>query len=435
MLSKDDRIALSLQIVKTADELKGIDLAQDAVGKEIEKLQKIDTANKNLFDPVNLLTNGYQNELNKLDGNLRTTIVEQDIVDSANKKVQNHFFPNDITVTVPSLAASHNIWTKIPPFAITYAIGKNYTEAYGSTPKEPDILNQILGYITSAGSYTDIQLTTGQQCVPTDIIQPYVLIQTLKSDLVTAVNNLKAFLLAEVAVIVTNDPDTGNQANNNAAINNINNVIIPALDTWLGYVDFNTAHGQTTCAGFNGYNSNLLAPTKLHSVQLAALQSAIIARSSFVTTRISQVTTVLGTISQDLSTGDILSSSGLYGKRYKLLSLRLNLLNGSLVKLASFQYANAAQTQLKATTISNKETYYAIIPTSIFKAPGNGTNIVHLVDVSFLNPGDTVYVMSEGQEELQRAIRSISGNMVTLNDIVPAKYRQTDKARLYKDLS
>src|SRR6185369_9395356 len=97
----------------------------------------------------------------------------------------------------------------------------------------------------------------------------------------------------------------------------------PALNTWLAYSDFNTAHGQTTCAGFNAYNSNLLAPTKLHSTQLSALSTALSSRSSFVTTRISQLDTNLGTIVQDVSTGDLTSSSGLYGQRYGFLSLRL----------------------------------------------------------------------------------------------------------------
>lgn len=459
-LSKEDRLAFSLNIVTAADKIKAFNMSQAQTAAEIEKLEKLDAANKNLFDPQNVLVTAYQAEMDKLDGNLRTTIVEQDIQDSAKRVIQNHFFPNDTTVTVPSLASSHNVWIKIPPFAITYGIGKNYTEGYGSTPKEADLIAPILSFITAANSFTDIQNTTGQTCgasgtcsLPAfttqatctlnggvwtpgpDIIANDPAIQTLKTNLVNAVNAYKAFLLAEVAVIVTNDPNAANQAQNNAAINNINNVIIPALNTWLTYVDFNTAHGQTTCAGFNAYNSNLLAPTKLHSTQRAALQTAVNTRNSFLSTRISQVTTVLGTLVQDLSTGELTTQTGLYGKRYGFLALRLHALDGSLSKLNALRGGKESQDSIKANITNTKNTYMTILPTSLLKAPGNGTNSITLVDTSFLSPGDTVYVTAEGQEELQRAVKSVSADTVILNDSIPAKFRPAEKARLYKDLT
>ncbi len=461
MLSKEDRLAFSLNIVTAADKIKAFEMSQAQTAAEIEKLVKLDAGNKNLFDPINALVTSYQSEAGKLDGIDRTTFIEQNIQDSASRTIQNYFFPNDLNVVVPSLAASHNVWIRIPPFALTYAIGKNYTEGYGSVQKEADLINPLLALIASATSYTDIQLTTGQECSAggtcsnpmytdqatcvlnggiwtpggPDVISTYPAVQTLNTNLIAAVNAFKSFLLAEVAVIVTNDPDSGNQSLNNAAINNINNVIIPALNTWLAYVDFNTAHGQTTCAGFNGYNSNLLAPTKLHSTQLAALQSAVNARSSFVTTRTSQVLGFLGTITQDLNTGELTSSTGLYGKRYGFLLLRLHTLDGSLSKLKALQNGKTAQDSIKANITNTKNTYMSILPTSLLKGPGNGTNSVTLVDTSFLNPGDTVFVTAEGQEELQRAVKSVSGDTVILNDSIPAKFRPAEKARLYKDLT
>lgn len=438
-LSKDDRIAFSLQIVGSTDQIKGLDMAKAQLQVEIEKAIKLDTANKNLFDPVNTLVNAYQLEYQRLDGQLRTTFNEQNIQDAANKKMQNYFFPNDMNVTVPSLASTQNIWTKIKPFAISYAIGKNYSEAYGVTTKEPDLISACTALITSASTYTNMNNTTGQRCTTAtppatgDTIAAYPEVQQLKTDLVNAVNALRTFLIAEAASVVTNDP--ANQANNDAAIANINTVIIPALNTWLAYNDFNTAHGQTTCAGFNGYNSNLLAPTKLHSVQLAALQSALIARSSYIVTRLSQLSSVMGTIVQDINTGELTSSTGLYGRRYGFLLLRLNILGGSLMSLVGMQAAASAQDGIKANIISTKNTYLTIIPTSILAAPASGTNIVNLVDASQFAVGDTVWVMAEGQEELQRAVKAVNGNMVTLNDIIPSKYRPAEKARLYKDLT
>lgn len=457
-LSQDDRIAFSLQIVTADSQVKGLTQAKTQLQTQIDKITKLDTANKNLFDPFNIRINSYQIEYGMLDGNLRTTIAEQNIQDAANKQLQNYFFPNDTNVVVPDLSASHNIWTKVKPFALTYAIGRNYTEVYGSTQKEGDLISPILSFISSAGSFTNIQNTTGQTCYDgTCSLSQYTdqvscnnnsgiwtlgdhiandpNIQTLKNSLVSAVSALKAFLITEASIIVTNDPNTSNQALNNAAINNINNIIIPAINTWLGYADFNTAHGQTTCVGFNAFNSNLLAPTKLHSTQLAALQSAINTRSSFITTRLGQLSTIMGSISQDLSTGDIISSSGLYGQRYGFLVLRLNALGGSLSQLVSMSASSGAQDSIISNILSTKATYLSILPTSIFKAPGNGTTSITLTDTSLFSAGDSVYVMADNQEELRRAIKSVNNDTIILNDIVPAKYRPAENARMYKDLT
>lgn len=437
-LSKDDRIAFSLKIVSADSQVKALESAKAQLQGEIVKLQKLDTANKNLFDPVNLRINGYQNEFQYIDGNVRTMIVEQDIVDAANKKLRNRFFPNDTNTSVPSLASLNNIWAQVKPFALGYGIGKNYSEGYGSVDNENAQISLALGYITSAGSFTDMELTTGQQCVMTptpDTIQTYPAVQTLKTNLVTAINTLKSALLLEVAAITTNDTDATRQGQNNAAISNINTVIIPALNTWLAYVDFNTAHGQTTCAGFNSYNSNLLAPTKLHSTQLAALQSALLARQTFLSTRTSQLNANLGTIVQNINTGELTTSTGFYGQRYGFLSLRLNALGGSLTQLAGLQAASGAQDSIKANILENKATYLSILPTSILKAPGNGTAMITLVSTSMFSVGDNVWVIAEGQEELQRAIKSIAGDLIVLNDAIPAKYRVSDMARVYKDLT
>lgn len=457
-LAQADRNSFSLFIVNSAAQIAGLLKAKEQLAAEVTKAQKLDDANKNLLDPANAMATAYQSEMNALDGNLRTTVTETNVQDAAKKVLQNYFFPNDTTVTVPDLASAHNIWIQANPFANSYAIGKNYTEGYGSTPKEGDLITSILGYITAAGAFTDIQNTSGQSCGATgtcslpiyttqvtceanagvwtpgpDLIANDPAIQTLKTNIVAAVNSLKTFLLAEVALIVTNDP--ANQTNNQAAINNINTVIIPALNTWLAYVDFNTAHGQSTCAGFNAYNSNLLAPTKLHSVQLSALQTALNTRSSFITTRVGQLNTVLGSITQDLTNGNVTASSGLYGKRFGFLSLRLNLFGGSLSKVVSLNASNGAQDSIIGNIKSTTATYMGLIPTSVFSAPGNGTSSITVADPSHFAPGDAVYVMAEGQEELQRAVKSVTGNNVILNDIVPAKYRPAEKARLYKDLT
>lgn len=440
-LSKNDRIAFSLQIVGSDSQVKALTQAKAQLQTQISLISNLDIANKNLFDPVNARVTNYQTEYGQLDGNLRTTIAEQNIQDSANRKIQNFFFPNDTSVSVPSLSSVHNVWTKVKPFAITYAIGKNYTEAYGSTPKEGDDISVITTLISSTSAYTDTELTTGEvvggSCsLPSYTTQPTCVgnggiwtpgglvpspdIIAIKNNMVTAVNALVSFLTTEASIIVTDDTAAPNQANNAAAISNINTVIKPALATWLAYPDF-----DVTAVG----------PSKLHSVQLTALSTALSTRLSFIATRIGQLATVLGTIVQDLSTGDLTSSTGLYGKRYGFLALRLNALGGSLSQLSSLNLSKSAQDSIILNILSTKATYLSVLPTSILKASGNGTTFATLVDSSFFNPGDTVYIIADGQDELQRAVKSSSNGTIVLNDIVPAKYLPSSNARIYKDIS
>lgn len=438
-LSQADRIAFSLKIVSSDDEVKGIQTAQALIAGQQAKLQSLDDANKNLFTSPNNLVNYYHSEISLIDGNLRTSILEQDIQDAANHKLQNHFFPNDTSIAVPSLSTLHNVWPRTKPFALTYAIGKNYTETYSAaSANENSSITAIQGFLTAANANTDIQNTTGQKAdtVLSDPIITFTALQTLATNLITAVNAWKTGLLAEAAALAANlDTNVTNAANNTAAANNINAVIVPAINTWLAYATFNPMPGTTTGTVFNATNANTRAPTKLHSTERATFSAAVTARAAFVSTRTSQINAVLGTIVQDITTGSITSSSGFYGSRYGFLVLRIDGLNGSLSSLSGFQAAIAAQLQIISSIQGNKATYASVVPTTLFSAPGNGTNILNVVDASAFSPGDAVWLIAENQEEIQRAIKSITGKMVVLNDVVPAKFRPADKARMYKDLS
>jgi hypothetical protein len=433
-LTQADRIAFSLAIVQALATILGIQNAQNSINAKIVGLQSLDQANKNLFDPVNLLINGYQAELQDLDGNGRTQILESDIVNAASHTLGNIFFPNQQTTVIPDLVPFGNVWAQLNPFALGYGIGKTAVETYTTVPKEGDFITAVNAAIAVATSspYTDTDLTqgtmTGVCSLPLYTDQPTCelnsgvwtpAVSVLKTNIVNAVNALKTFLMSEVSVIVTTDLTAPNQANNAAAVYNINSVIIPAINTWLALPDF-----EATGVG----------PSKLHSTQLATLQAAFTARLSFITTRISQLNAILGTISQNLTTGAV-TGSGLYLKRYNLLTLRLNALNGTLTQIQSLQGGSSAQTQIIANINSTTNTYETLIDTSLFSASGNNTPIIHLVDASFLTPKEFVYIYAEGQPELTRAVKSINGNAVTLNDVVPAKYSTSNNARLYVDLT
>jgi len=374
-LSQADRISFSLAIVSVPSKIASINLAQASIQSQIVQLQSLDAANSNLMTNPNNWINAYQPEFNYIDGNLRTTVTEQDIQNAAIKVLGNSFFPNNPNVSVPSLAPN-NVWTKLDPFALNFAIGKNYSESYSVVPNNEALLTAAIQ------SYTGL---------------------TPPATVMASANAYIATLNAELAVIVSNDPNSTNQTNNNAAKTNITTVILPALNTFL------------------------------ISEHLPSLQTAVTTRASFLTTRKAQLNAILGTISQDISSGAITSSSGYYGQRYSVLALRLNALGGSLTQLSALQTASNAQDGIKASIRSNANAYYQFCPTSSLKADASGLNILNINDTSFLTAGMQVYIVSDTQEEIIRAVKSINGSAVTLNDVVPAKYRISDNARLYVD--
>jgi len=458
MLSQSDREAFSLAIINDASQISGLQMSMAALQPQEAKDQALDTANTNLFTDVNPLINEYQAEYNLIDGNLRTSITEQNILDSANRIVGNFFFPNSTTLSIPSLSAQNNIWLVTTPFALAYGLGQNYNQTYTTGTAENTLISNIQALITSAGSYSNINLTSGQWCVdggtcsipmytnevdclahsgvwtPTETIENYPAVQTLGANLASAVNSLVTQLNLEVTALnAISDPNSTNQAQNTAALAYINSTLLPALNTWLAYPTFNPTSGLSTCAAFNSYPASSLAPTQLYSTQLAALSSAINARATFLsTTRTSQLNTVLGTITQNITTG-LFSGSGLYFNRFNFMNLRLNLLTGSLTILTSDQQVLSTQTTMIANLNQQIATYQSVCPTVLLSASGNGTPVVSLASSVGFNVGDTVYIASNSQPELQFAVKSINGSSMNLSSLLPTKYTTLDQVRIYRD--
>jgi hypothetical protein len=286
-----------------------------------------------------------------------------------------------------------------------------------------------------------IERVTGQTCTtvtnppnpPTDTISTLTALHTALSDLVTKVHSWKTLIQSESSSIYITDSNTSRKTESITAKNNIDLTVIPAIDLWLSYVNFNTAHGQITCAGFFAYNPTLLGATKLQATQLNAFKTAISNRSAFILTRLSQLNGYFGTLSQDLNSGDV-SGSGLYFDRYQTINLRLNLLNGSLIDYNSYDKAMAAQDDQKAAIISAASTYSSIVKAAKFISSATGTEYVQMESVDGFSVGDQVYIITDTQEEIVRNIVEINNKRVKFGQPVPAKYRETDYGRMYKEV-
>jgi hypothetical protein len=188
------------------------------------------------------------------------------------------------------------------------------------------------------------------------------------------------------------------------------------------------------CSAFNGLTPDDFAASKFRTYELQPLKDEIAARTAFKDTRKTQLNNYLGSVAQDIGTGDVTSSSGFYGTRFKIINLRLNLLAGTLNALVGSEGGISAQEQSKKLNQDAEDVYNEQMAASIFTAPAAGTKIIHVQDASRFAVSDSVYVMADTQSEISATIDAIDGNMVTLSVSVPKKYRQDDNARLYKVL-
>lgn len=455
-LSQDDRISISKKIVAIPMQNASADLISSQIDAEKQKAEKEDNANKKLLDDLNLLVHGYQYELERYDGNGRNQLLEQDLIDAANRKLRNYFFPND--PQTPTTSLPDGVWKNFIAFSGSKALGKGYSESYTAITKEQDLIDDVNAKIAAVEVFSNITRSTGQSCNSTgtcslpeytteptctgnagtwtpgpDSISTNSEMQDASAALIASVQNWENFLNGTHAVIVNSDTDVTRSAQNTASANDIANSIL-VINTWQGLSTFDTTHGQTTCSGFNSYNVNLLDPTKFRAAELLPLKNELAARQSFIVTRVSELTANLGSVTQDMATGDLTATAGFYGQRMRIIDVRLNAMGGSLTKLKGLERGQAAQAEAKKSNDNAAAVYTSIMVATGFRAPATGNNTIHVLDSSGFSIGNTVYVMADNQAEIQTTIVNVEGNAITLSDIIPPKYRQNEFARLYKVL-
>jgi hypothetical protein len=459
-LTQDERISISKKIVQIPLQNAASDTISAQIGEQKAKAQKEDDANKTLQDDVTSLINGYQLEMARADGNGRNELLEQDMIDGANRKLQNFFFPNDPQTPTPSIP--DGVWKYFIPFAYNKAIGKSYLETYSIVTKESDLITAVSNAIAVVESFSNITRSTGQSCnaggtcslplyttqatcenaTPTpgvwtpsgsDIIDNDPAMQAAGTALINAIQAWEDFINGTFAIVVTTDTDPTRSAQNIASKADITNSL-SVINAWQALTTYNTAHGQTTCSGFNSYNVNLLGPVKFRAAELNLIKDEIVARTSFVATRIGELSANLGTVVQNMADGSLTTATGFYGRRMRIINTRLNAMGGSLTKLKGLERGQDAQEQAKDSNDNTAQVYQSVMTCSAFRAPSTGNATIHLLDGSGFSAGNTVYVCAENQEEIQTTILSVSGNTVFLADKIPQKYRQNEFARLYKVL-
>lgn len=442
-LSKQDRIELSAKLAGIADEKKAADESLVSLDKGLAKATAKDEPNKKLLDQRTALINPYQNELKLLDGIIRTELIESILTDSVNRVIGNSFFPNK-QVAMPSIP--DGIWKKFVPFSGTHAIGKNNLEAYTSTSErhELTVINEINAKIVTIETKSIANRASGKiVVVPPPPVPPALptpsylasdpIIQGLLTDLKTLVQEWENFLNNEKIIILSvTDSNSTRTSQNSLATGNINTTI-SAIDTWQAVQDFDTTTVPPVI-GFDSLPESYFQQAKLQPTTLQALKNSITSRTSYRTTRISQLSgaNYLGSITQDLSSGNITATTGLYGERMLFIDMRINAVSGTLTEIVSFSGAKTAQEQSKqASNIAAQGAALAMKATKAV-APGIDTKYLNFESLSGFSVGDRVYLVADDQEELSGSIEEISNNRAKLTFSIPKKYTPVNNTRLYK---
>lgn len=402
-----DRKNISKKYISIPDENAAATINIANLNVVLAEIQALDLSYKGLFDSDNALIDLYHPEINELAGHLRTSVTESNVQDSAKKKLGNFFFPNN---QVPTPSISDGIWKELKAFAKNIAIGKTYQEVYTTQDSETVEVNNIVSAVASiVSNYSVTERQTGID----DLTGPPFNLPADLTALKGMVDIWEASLNTEKSALMANtDSQQTSQIAN--ALADVNNALAQII-AWEALPDY----------AVNG---------KLDGTGLAILTDETTARLVYIATRVSEVNTRLGDITQNAD-GSLASFSGLYGARYTNIDSRINLATGTLSKQVGIELAIRVQNE----TITNNNDYKTYLDNNVLRATkltanANGTANIAVSDVTGLAVSNTIYIVSETQAELTGTILAINGLVVTLSFNVPATFTVGDLARLIKQV-
>lgn len=463
-LTKQDRIELSLKLAGAAEEKSVVDKTLAIFDQAKTRAEAKDSPNKKLIDERTVLINSYQNELKLLDGIVRTELTENIIVDSAKRTLGNSFFPNLTTTPLPSIPGG--VWLYFVPFSQTHAIGKNNLEAYPSigNRSEQSIIADINSKIALIEAKTIATRATGKigqttgscsgetppgsgttqaLCVSRggtwtagpDIFVNDIVTQGLLTDLKNLVQEWENILNNEKNIIdAISDTNSTRKTQNANAILDINTAI-GIINGWQSVQDYDTTTPlPSTISAFNALTQTYFQQTKMQPNTLQNLKNELTARTSYITTRISQISgnNYLGSITQNMSTGAITATQGLYGERMLFINMRINAVGGTLSEVVGFSASQTSQNEMKQSIELASQGIGLIMKATKAVAPGIDTKYMNFENLSGFSAGDRVYLVADDQEELSGSIEEITGNRAKLTFFVSKKYTISNNTRIYK---
>lgn len=187
-----------------------------------------------------------------------------------------------------------------------------------------------------------------------------------------------------------------------------------AIDNWQA--------APLTGAGVGKYGDTALTP----------IEANVTARTAAIPTRVTEITTNLGAISQ-MPNGDY-SGSGHYLKLFEWIDIRAGMAGGTLFLFYQADLAISFIDQKIVKANSKKTEYEAQFLVKQFTADSDGTAFIQVADTTGLSISDTVKVLEDsGLTVITTTILGISGPIVELATTVNG-FTVENRARLAKQL-
>lgn len=483
MLTQPQRIQISGEMLDIPLRIQAANATNAQIAVVKTDLQARDSSVKIFFDKYNLQTNSYQNERKWLDGTTYSEVLENDVQDSAKRAAGNKFYPtdgswvnfqpklHDSAVGNPTSNSTNNELQKF--IDNIEDLGLLSTIDFILNGQSSGVANDTLAapYIPGSGT---MQVTTGGQTigkliqvkgggfsglfkitnittlVNLDVIEVVPPNGTLPMSSSNVLENITAFTNTERNTLTSTffqNVLTGITSNLTTAISSWETLLNNQLTELNNNTDNRVIQlGEITNAKNDINNSKSIidawqalpntgttgTDSKFVNVNINNIYNEILARQTFATTRATQVTTALGSVSQ-IGDGSF-SGTGIYHERFKQIDLRINLAGGPLTEYYEKNAATSALTQIVNTATNTKTTYETELRTEKITADGNNTNIIAVTSVTGFSISDSVYVISDTQIELTGTITNISGTNIQLSFTVSSLYKVADRLRIYKQL-
>jgi hypothetical protein len=469
-----ERKTISLQVVQLPQQAADAEAFKDQLDDVKDELLQQDADIKKFYDFFNSSVEGYQTERQGINGVTSTTVQESDIQESAKRSVGNLYFPSSESFT----------WTKFQPYvdpnsdlkglpngstsdwelktistnldsdlgieALFLLLKNGQAGAAADTGSlSGGVLTATLGgqvigslaFITStlvrinsagmAPMTFNVTVILGpssnsgaiinalpahdnaQRNTLTSSVPAYT--NLLANEIIIRIGDWEAFLNTQLAALNSNEDDRSPQAAEIAAakadIINAKNII----DTWQAL----------PLTGSSGTDS------KFVDLNFGNIEAEITARQAFTSTRLTQIATGLGSISQ---AGDgTVSGSGVYKLRYDQLNNRINLTGGPLSAYWQKSMASDALQAISDTKNSQLDTFTSKMKATSLTSNSKGTQQIEVTSTADFSPSQTVYIVSETVAEITGTVASIDGpTKMTLNFIVPDTFKTADKARILR---
>lgn len=482
-LTQPDRIQISGEILDLPLKIAAANATTAQLADVKTDLTNQDNSLKIFFDKYNDIANAYQTERRWVDGTTYSTVTNTDVDNGAKKAPGNKFFPTDGSwikfqpqkhASTEGMPTSNSADDELEIFTRSFETnGLVALLDYLLNGQTSGVANDTLGMAYTPGSGT-MTVTTGGQTVGklilvegggfsglfrvtaavgplltvTEVIAPdgilptttstvkenitaftnterNTLVSTLYQHVLTELTNkiIASVLLWETAINnqltqlnANGDSRSPQAAEITAAKADITNAK-SIIDTWQALPNTGT----------------MLNDSKFVNVNITPLQAEVTARQSFSTTRNTQITTALGSITQNPGDGTF-TGSGIYFLRFQQIDARINLAGGPLTEFYEKDISTAALAQIVTNANTRSSTFTSELRAEALSANAAGTNVVQVASVTGFAVSDTVYVMADDLTELTGTISAIAAPNITLSFTVPATYTKAARARIYKQL-